>query len=239
LIFVDDDISVPSTFVEGHLRAQRDWPGVLGAGAIRLADSMTSTPFGRFRRRLEEKGVPVERGFVDRPNFCAAGNMSLPRSTFRELGGFDQELTDGEDQDLALRHSARGGRIAFLPDVPAIHRDEAVDFPRYLRRVEAGAERLVAFCRRHPDWPDNRERMRVNGPVRLGREPLAESAQKIAKTALGTAWAEALLLRMVGVLETRAPGSGALERLYSVLLGVRLRRGFRRGLAEVLRAERS
>lgn len=233
LIFIDDDITVAPDFVETHLRAQREWPGVLGAGAIRLPPEIAATPFGRFRRRLEESGEPASRGLSEQRNLCAAGNMSIARDAFLALGGFDATIASGEDQDFALRHSARGGRIAFLPDAEVIHRDSALDLRSYCRRVEWGAEHVVAFCRRHPEWPDNRERERVNGPVRIGREPVSESVKKLAKVGLGTPPVVAVLFGLTRVLERFAPESAALERLYEVLLGVHILRGFRRGATRV------
>lgn len=231
LIFIDDDITVGPGFIDAHLNAQRDWPGVLGTGAIRLLPAASQSPFGRFRQTLEEKGQPAERGLCDRSNFCAAGNMSVPRETFLALKGFDSSIASGEDQDLALRHSARGGRIAFLPEASVVHRDSALDARSYCRRVEWGAEHMVAFCRRHPEWPENEERQRVNGPARFGEEPLPASLKKAAKALLATPAGLKAFFLSVGLLERLAPESASLERLYEMLLGVHILRGFRRGLA--------
>ena len=234
LIFLDDDVTVGPEFVAAHLLAQREWPGVLGAGAIRLPQAVTLMPFGRFRGRLEEAGIPTARGLTAPPNLCAAGNMSIPRGTFLELGGFDHAIASGEDQDFALRHTARGGRIAFLPDALGLHRDEALDVRRYCGRAEWGSEHLIAFCRRHPDWKDNLERDRINGPVRWGREPVTESLKKVLKSGLCLPPALAALFAVAGILERFAADGRALDRVYRLLLGLHLFRGYRRGL----RAER-
>jgi GT2 family glycosyltransferase len=231
LVFIDDDITVGPGFIDAHLKAQRDWPGVLGVGAIRLLPEASRSPFGRFRQRLEDKEQPAERGLSGRSNLCAAGNMSVPRDTFLSIGGFDSSIASGEDQDFALRHSARGGRIAFLPEARVVHRDSALDARSYCRRVEWGAEHMVTFCRRHPEWPDNAERQLVNGPLRWGKEPLPTSFKKAAKALLGTPAGVKALFLSVGLMERLAPGSAALDRLYEILLGVHILRGFRRGLA--------
>ena len=230
LVFIDDDITIGPGFVEDHLRAQKEWPGVLATGAIRLPDETALTPFGRFRRQLEQIGVPRGRGLTPRRNFCAAGNMSIRRAVFRELGGFDGELESGEDQDLALRHTARGGLIAYIPEAAGLHRDEALDLPRYCRRTEWGSEHMVAFCRRYPEWADNQERDRVNGPTRWGLEPLPASAKKTLKRLLATELGRTGLFALAGALERGAPGSAALQSLYRALLGLHTFRGHRRGL---------
>src|SRR6185295_1842366 len=82
LIFIDDDISVKPDFVAAHVRAHQDWPGVLAVGAISLPDEAITTPFGRFRQRLEQHEVPLARGLTATRNFCTAANMSISRDVF-------------------------------------------------------------------------------------------------------------------------------------------------------------
>lgn len=229
LVFVDDDVTVGPDFLEAHLSAQQEWPGALAAGAIRLSPGATTTPFGRFRQRLEDGGVPQLRGPAPRPNFCAAGNMSIPRRLFEELAGFDPGLASAEDQDLALRHTARGGRIIFIPEAAALHRDDALDIRSYCRRMEWGAETLVPFCRRHPGWPDNQERETINGPVRLGRESLRLTAGKLLKDVVGLEPAQEVLFVLVRFLERRDVGDRVLDLFYRLLLGIHIRRGYLRG----------
>jgi GT2 family glycosyltransferase len=230
LVFIDDDITVGPGFVEEHLLAQKEWPGVLATGAIRLPDGTALTPFGRFRRQLEQSGLPQGRGLTPLRNFCAAGNVSIPRAVFKRLGGFDREIESGEDQDLALRHTACGGLVAYVPEATGLHRDEALDLARYCRRTEWGSEHILAFCRRYPEWADNRERDRVNGPTRWGGEPFSASAKKTLKRLLATAPGRAALFVLARALERGAPESAALQSLYRGLLGVHTFRGYRRGL---------
>ena len=72
-----------------------------------------------------------------------------------KAAGFDAVLASSEDQDLALRHTATGGRIAFVPEARVVHCDSALDIRSYCRRAEWGAEHMIPFCRRYPDWPAN------------------------------------------------------------------------------------
>lgn len=229
-MFVDDDMTVCSGFVETHLQAHAEWPGVLAVGAVRLPGTAAATPFGRFRQRLEDFGMPRARGLSTRRNLCSASNMSIGRERLLALGGFDVDLASGEDQELALRHSADGGRITFIPEAEAIHRDEALDIRTYCRRVEWGAEHGVAFVKKQPDWPDNQDRQRVNGSVLLGREPLNLSLRKTCKALLGLRALEECLFTTCSIFERAAPYSVLLDRLYRALLGIHIQRGYRRGL---------
>lgn len=230
LVFVDDDMGVGHDFVAAHLRAHQEWPGALIVGAIRLPLEAGKLPFGRFRQCLEDLALPDCPGLTSRTNFCAAGNMSIPWRTFQELGGFLPDLASGEDQDLALRHSARGGRIVFWPEAFAVHRDDALDIRSYCRRAEWGSEELVPFCQRHPNWPDNRNRLTVNGPLCWGEESMGASARKVAKAILGLKPLQEALFFVIAVFEKAGMPDHLLERLYRLMLGIHLRRGYQRGL---------
>lgn len=229
LVFLDDDVTVGSDFLSAHLAAQREWPGVLAVGRLELADQEAEMPFVRFRRSLEGGEVPSHRGLVQQRNFCTAANMSIPRDTFVALGGFAEDIVSSEDQDLALRHTRAGGRIVFIPEARGLHRDRALDISSYCRRVEWGSEYMVLFCRRHPLWPDNVERERVNGQLRLGRGLLRQISGRLLKKVLGQRTSLAVLFGATRLLERRAPESVVLLRLYRALIGIHIFRGYRRG----------
>ena len=229
IVFVDDDISVGTDFLEFHLRAHSEWPDALVVGQVRLPNNFLVTPFGRFRQKLEQCGIPQTRGLKTRRNLCTAANMSVPRDLFHRLGGFDSLLASGEDQDFAFRHTGRGGKIVYIPEAEAIHNDNALDIGSYCRRAEWGAEHMLPFCQRYPDWADNVERERVNGPIRWGREPIAQSSRKLLKLGLTINPVLATLFVVASILERTAPDSFALDRVYRLLLGAHILRGYRKG----------
>ncbi|MCS6806052.1 MAG: glycosyltransferase family A protein [Acidobacteriota bacterium] len=230
LIFLDDDMRVSSDFLSAHWRAHRQWPEALLVGSVRLPDEALKHPFGRFRQRLERQGAPRQRGLTAQANFCTAANMAISRSRFEALGGFNPALHSSEDQDFALRHTAGGGQIVYVPEADAVHRDDALDIRRYCRRVEWGMQEMLPFCHRYPNWPDNVQRERVNGPVRWGREPVWHSARKLIKAMLSRWPMIEGLFAVTWLLERSRPESHFLDRMYRVLLGVHLFRGYRKGL---------
>lgn len=230
LLFLDDDMRVGRDFLAAHLAARAEWPQALRVGVIYLPVEILTSPFGKFRHNLEQECVPLNRGPVTMRNFCAAGNMAIARERFFDLGGFDHAIESSEDQDLALRHTASGGEIVFVPEAEAIHCDGALDIRSYCQRSEWGMKNMLPFCYRYPDWPDNIERERVNGPVRFGREPLRESIRKTIKLALAIQPALETLFFAASLLEHIAPRGAALDRVYRLLLGVHLLRGYRKGI---------
>jgi glycosyltransferase involved in cell wall biosynthesis len=230
LVFLDDDISVAPTFLKSHLRGHEVWPGALITGGIQLPEAVMQSPFARFRQQLENSNLPPSEGVVPNDNFCAAGNMSIRREDFFAVGGFDVSLSSSEDQDLALRYTARGGTLVFLPEAAGLHFDRALDIRGYCRRMEWGYEQMVPFCRRYPDRSDNIERQRVNGPLDWKADGVRGALRKMLKKVLGLSPFTAAMFGLCSVVEKLAPRSRLLDRLYRLALGVHIFRGFRKGL---------
>ncbi len=230
LIFLDDDIGVKENFLTTHLQAQTVWPRALIIGAIHLPLEVLETPFGRFRQALERDGLPQARGLVEMPNFCTAANMSIDRNLYVELDGFDSALKSGEDQELALRHTARGGQIVFLPEADVTHFDHSLDIQSYCQRVEWGSENLLPFCQSWPAWSANIERQRSNGFLQIEKEPFGLSLRKIAKSIFGQKLLLKGLFQLIFLLERTLPKSAGLRHLYQFLLGIHLQKGHRTGL---------
>jgi GT2 family glycosyltransferase len=230
LIFVDDDASVDSDFVAAHLRAHAEWPEALVVGSVNLPEEAMTKPFARFRQRLERQGLPLRRGPIETRNFCTASNMSISLDRLKDLGGFDATIVSGEDQDLALRYTAQGARIVFIPEADVIHRDDALDIRSYCRRAEWGSLRMIPFCQRYPALPENIERERVNGRMHIGREPVLLSLRKLVKRILAAKLIVEVEFAIASLLERLAPTGRALDRVYRLLLGAHILRGYRKGL---------
>lgn len=232
LLFMDDDMGVEPHFLLAHLRAHEEWPGALAVGAVTLPLEQLQQPFVRFRQDLEQTGVPSARGPIALRTFCTGQNMSIHQRRFEELSGFDGCMVGFEDQDFAMRHTVAGGKIVFLPEALAVHHDHCMDIRSYCRRQEWASECTVLFRLRFPDWPDCVKRDQVNGPARYG-QPI----RKLLKQALLWPPALALLFGLTGWVERVAPGSRSLPRLYRLLLGLHLLRGYRSGLERYTEAD--
>lgn len=234
VVFMDDDMRPDPGLLQAHLVGQAEWAGALTVGSVRLPATMVAGPYGAFRQGLELRGLPTARGPVANPNFCTAQNMAVSRDRFRQLGGFDPQMASAEDQDLALRHTAMGGVIVFLPEAIATHDDVHRSLTSYCARSEWGAEQMAPFCRRYPDWPENRQRFAANGPVRWGSDTPGRILRKTLMRLLGAPPALSSLLATTLAIEAYWPSSPLLSPLYRLALGVHLQRGFRRGWADGL-----
>ena len=232
LIFVDDDITVSTDFIEQHARAALEFRNAIGVGKISLPSESTASPFGRFRRTIEEPSQSRARGLVAEKNFCTAANMSMSKREFLNLGGFDPAISSGEDQDLALRFSERGGQIAFLPEAEVIHRDSIAGIFAYARRHEWGAAAMAPFLRRYPDRPENLVRARLAVSPAGAAFPV-ETVRILVRLLLSRRLPLALFRGLTRGLEQAGSSDAILFPLYRTLLGLHLFRGFREGLARV------
>lgn len=220
LVFLDDDIAVSPDLVSTHQRSAVEFGDVLCVGRISLPGALCRSPFGRFRQLIENSSQARPRGFVGEKNFCTAANMSIRRGTFLALGGFDPAMLSGEDQDLALRFTALGKSIVFLPEADGLHRDHNADIASYCRRHEWGARAMAPLLRRYPDRADSKARLRFEKGFALRR-------------VLSRRLILALLLRGVSTVERVHGSDRVLLPIYRLLLGLHLFRGFREGLLEV------
>lgn len=232
LIFLDDDITVRPDFVEIHENAAGEFGDVLCVGGISVPPEIAQSAFGRFRHLIENPSQAHSRGPVAEKNFCTAQNMSMRKDTFLSMGGFDPNIVSSEDQDLALRFSARKGRIVFLPEASAVHRDINADVAAYCRRNEWGSRAMAPFLRRYPEREDNRHRLRFESGF-SGAETVRDRVEFAARAVLSRRPILRLLLAAAAALERGGASDRALFPMYRVLLGLHLFRGFRRGLSEV------
>jgi glycosyltransferase involved in cell wall biosynthesis len=125
LLFVDDDIRVPYHFVERHSALQFLHPNSLISGDVRQ-DLNTHINFDicAFRDFCERKwisGIPSHCLFFG--FHFTSQNLSVSKSTFHLLGGFDHRLTDSEDFLLGVLAVKNSTPIIFDPSLVSYHCD--------------------------------------------------------------------------------------------------------------------
>lgn len=133
--FTDDDCAPTPRWVEALLAATGD----LLAGPV-LAhpdDAGISSVFGR---TIE---VPQEGAYFP------GANVAYRREVLATTGGFDDDLTAGEDTDLAWRAQEAGARAAWVPEALVLHAVRPVRFPDHLRSLWRW-NALALVIRRHP-----------------------------------------------------------------------------------------
>jgi glycosyltransferase involved in cell wall biosynthesis len=136
IVIVDDDMRLPRDFLEAHRRAhQRGFSVVLGH--IRPARTLADMPlFERFHaRQLDRQVRAYRRGARISGMHLCTGNVSLRRSDYFAIGGFDQELVRSEDRELGIRLEQAGARFAFDERAYTVHGSDHTSLEVWRRRA--------------------------------------------------------------------------------------------------------
>ncbi len=151
-IFIDDDVIADIDLVQKHIFFHMNNPGsFILTGTHRELPGETDIQKYReslavfWNSRYQEKVTKV--GFDNL--YFAAGNCSIPKTIFYQLGGFDERLLNVEDYDFAHRALKAGVPVFFNKEIMATHCD-LISCKSYIRRQREYDE-------------GKRQRNRING----------------------------------------------------------------------------
>jgi peptidoglycan/xylan/chitin deacetylase (PgdA/CDA1 family)/glycosyltransferase involved in cell wall biosynthesis len=158
VLFLDDDDLCPRSLVYEHVSAHSGIEPLIVFGPIKImSDSLSQLTAELVRKPTEEYYLDLEKTGPQWPLHAYVGpNVSGPRSTFLEAGGFDEELAgDGvsilSDTDLGLRLWKTG--IRFHYQASAAVRHFYIKSPSGLVKDAASYGRNeVVLCRKHPEY---------------------------------------------------------------------------------------
>ena len=192
MVFTDDDCLAPPDWLERLADGYARHPEVVGVGGslVPEAEALRTSAVARYEDLVARQvfGVGDEEaigGFE-----CPAGgtnNMSYRRKALLEAGGFDEGFPPrvwGEDADLKLRITERGGRLLYVP-VAVVHlRDYALG--TFLRQsMERGRGEAHFRIKHHGSrgWARHLRRLAV-APLKLLAAPLRRDPALRAVAAL-------------------------------------------------------
>jgi GT2 family glycosyltransferase len=136
ILIVDDDMRLPPTLLEEHLRRHRQGHSVV-LGHIRAAPRLSQMPlFERFHaQQLERQVAAFRAGLPARGVHLCTGNVSFRRSAYLAVGGFDRTLARSEDRDLGIRLERAGARFTFAEDAYTVHESDHTSLELWLKRA--------------------------------------------------------------------------------------------------------
>jgi glycosyltransferase involved in cell wall biosynthesis/peptidoglycan/xylan/chitin deacetylase (PgdA/CDA1 family) len=150
-LFIDDDITPGPALVATHLAAQREGQGIIGVGRITLQlpphpDRYTQHFAAWWAEHYDQLG----RGARDATYMdCYTGNLSVPRASFLDVGGFATDLVRSHDVEIGYHLSEIGLPVTYLPDAVA-----GQDYRKGATEIALDTERAgmasVELYRRHP-----------------------------------------------------------------------------------------
>ena len=150
VLFFDADVRPAPDCVRQHALLYRD-PEVVGAVSNpTLVGIETDDPYGQYlQTRRGAAGVGPGRPLPFK--YFIIGYTSVRARALEEVGGFDDELSYGEDLDLAYRLWQRYPRgLRFEPAARVAHLDHGTLEGRRAKLRVFGRENLPRLLRKHP-----------------------------------------------------------------------------------------
>lgn len=243
LLFVDDDMSVRSDFLSGHIETQeRFGPAIVNCFFDWEVES-ASCAFGRWYQRRIAEWNDVRRSdlhpigdevFQISSALVTTANMSINRAEFEKVGGFDTAYTAAgcEDQDFSLRLARNGVRALMTRRTFATHVETHVSLEQLCQRQLGGAKDSVRFVRRFADLCGEPAIAIVNGLTVWRSDSWLLIARKTLKRLIVLPYVLPAVFFAIKVLERCAPSLSLLQRLYDLVVGAHIQQGWREGLKE-------
>lgn len=241
IVFIDDDIVVPPSFLRDHVATHRRFAGALVNGRWdfepALQAELEATAFGRFRLEVEDwvkEGLakrPLGDGFLE-PEGVTACNLSLRREAFDRIGGFSEDFpfAGAEDQEFSLRARRAGLRFVYNPDLRVWHNDHRVTLEQFCERQRRGAVTSVLLARKHPEPYADRPLIRENGPIDAADRPVLR-LRKGLKRVMSSPPILATLVASMRLFERLGASGRLLRRGYWMVCGLYIFAGIRDGVA--------
>lgn len=240
LLFVDDDMELPSSFVQAHLDAHRGHEKRVVMGRLRAASGLAEMPlferfYARMLDRLAEETAARDSTF-DAPSLYT-GNLSLPRELFFDAGGFDVTFKQIEDAELGVRLERAGASFHFSEAGYTVHASDHVSRDKWLARSITDGRFWARLAQKHPDALHANPWRHLGGVNPLSRPILAGVvlapflADPLARTGLSLAE----LADKVGLEKVALAGT-------TLVYGIQYFRGVRSetgGLADAMREYRA
>jgi glycosyltransferase involved in cell wall biosynthesis len=140
-LFLDDDMIASPELIAEHLAVHEREPMTLAVGQLAQEPVSGRDPYAHaFARRWNARYDELAQRELDWAD-CYGGNLSAPRRTLLEIGGFATDLPSSEDLEVSLRLTRAGCTPRYLPGAHAVHDDQKPG-----STVLAHERRFGAFC---------------------------------------------------------------------------------------------
>ncbi|WP_119065627.1 mycofactocin biosynthesis glycosyltransferase MftF [Rubrobacter indicoceani] len=149
LAFTDNDCEAESGWLRS-LVARLSEPGTVVVGG-RILSSAPDGPVAAFEavRSSLDMGEQAGRvGFGEPVAYLPTCNLAVDREAFLRLGGFDEEMSLGEDADFVWRVLESGGDAYYEPEAGVVHHHRT-HLPELLRRRSDYASSEADLQHRH------------------------------------------------------------------------------------------
>lgn len=239
LLFIDDDILLADDAIAGLIEFHQSNENCLLSGtwtySPEVLKRLRETPFGRFKIRNDYTcmGGIEKRKLADKlyeseslASFC----LSLPKETFFQIGGFDENFPYAgcEDQEFSMRALDSGIKLIYSTSIKTYHNElDRGDQDQWFRRQYTGVQGFPLLCELYPERKSS-SLFRENFPI-TSDDNLSLKIKKIFKKVTYGPIGFRVLKTSTAVLEKTFVAEPILNRCYRLLGGMMIYQGFRVG----------
>lgn len=136
IIFMDDDMRATTQLVKQHLEFHKRHEHKILVGVPMEEEAKMTSDFQKFKAHLSKKWMGALGNATVKLEhiFLTSANCSMPKVIFEKLNGFDENLTDAEDYDLAAKAKEQNIDVYFEPKAIAWH-DDFISCRSYIKRL--------------------------------------------------------------------------------------------------------
>ncbi len=156
LLFLDDDGCVGPEFLQAHVTAHQGQERTVVLGPRRAGANADSLPLlERFRVTMGERlAADVASAQLELTGqYLYTDNVSMRRTLFDEVGGFDPELHEIHDVELGIRLEKAGARFVMCAAAFNVHETDPMTTEQWLARGVRDGRYWARVGRKHPDAP--------------------------------------------------------------------------------------
>jgi GT2 family glycosyltransferase len=153
VLFIDDDMAVPPALLSEHARLHDSDARAVVLGWIKRPAGAVMPLFERFHARyLDELAADVHSGRRTLTGIEVwSGNLSMRRSQYLRVGGFDVALGLSEDAELGLRLEKDGATFHVSEKAHSVHHSDHVSLGAWMRRSYRYGRTDLRISRKHPE----------------------------------------------------------------------------------------
>ena len=200
VLFIDDDVMPPPTFVAEHARAHGEHTDRVVIGPLMPAPGRSRSWIAWEGEKLVEQYELMGAGrWKPTPYQFYTGNASVLLEAVKKAGGFDRRFLRAEDIELALRLQKAGLRFEFAQRAAATHLADR-SYGAWLRAAYQYGRNDVAFAD-----GDTTHSLKRLADVFQERHPLLRAA---VRTGLRHPTSRPIVGSIAHLIARTAPGSG-------------------------------
>lgn len=237
LLFLDDDMLIDSNCLSRHSNLHKQYPRSLVSGSWKytpeMIEMLKQSPFGRYKLLNDYQSLSgaeeskLSAG-VYSATHLASFNLSIMRSDFEELKGFNESFPYAgcEDQEFTMRAKEKGfALILDTTNVTINNEKDRADMNKWLKRQYTGVQGYPLLCELFP-YRKAETLYYENTPINVS-DATALKKKKRLKAILSFPLMISILKLGTLIIENLRFSDKLLFRFYKALCGLYLFKGFR------------